>query len=133
MTPWRFRIWEEGRFVDAWTMNHLFGGALLGWIVVMAQFPLTTGTFLSIGILIGWETFEIFRGIHEYVLNRWFDVLIGIFGFFFIVDFLGRASLSNKLPGLLLLTLTFTILDVWGYLAYRRRLRFSSGKNHLHS
>jgi len=67
-----------------------------------------------------WEIFEYRKKVRETKLNRVFDLIMGSCGFIFTYYLVSLEMFNNTF----LFTATFilfSILEIWGYWAYRRK------------
>ena len=109
-------IWKEGRYLDAWSVNHLLSGAIFtGWLLTFGLNILII-FFLHLVLAIVWEIFEALFGICEHLSNRIMDVVVGNIGFFLVYIF------SINFYVLIALTSLYLFMQILGYLAYRKRV-----------
>ncbi|HEY4489917.1 MAG TPA: hypothetical protein VJC12_01525 [Candidatus Paceibacterota bacterium] len=114
-------IWEEGKYLDLWSVNHVLSGVLYtGWILKLGfgyQFIFITYFVLAVG----WEFYEKYVGVKEHLENQIMDVVTGVAGFFmvYIPDiYWNQISYS----ALIVLSIIFIFLEIHGYITYKKRI-----------
>ncbi len=116
----KFNLWGEGKYLDFWSINHFLSGVVLtGWGVFFG-FSLKISFVVYVALAIGWEIFEIFKGIHEYFGNKVMDVVTGIIGSLLICVFYLTDNPISFLA-LICLTIVYILIEVWGYVSYKMR------------
>lgn len=118
---WAVKIWEEGKCLDLWSVNHLLGGFLLGYIFTYLGFNFRLVFLGALLFMSGWEIFEITEGVEEYICNKLFDVVSGLAGLLIFYVLLFKITNSFLFVTFIFSAIIFITLEVWGYLAYRAR------------
>ena len=116
---WYIKIWTERKYLDFWSLNHILAGCMLASIFIFFNISFLTSIIISFLILLAWEFFEFFAGIHETMENKILDVIIGLLGFF-ITYYLMNNNIFNNLTLFLIIFFPFLILETWGWLAYEK-------------
>lgn len=120
---WERNIWREGEVLDFWSVPHLLAGALLAALGHYLGLAFWQVAIPSLVLLIGWEFFEMARGIDETVPNRIMDVVLGVAGFALMiavfVSFDGNVAFSATAVVLFL----WAVLNIWGFMTYLRKRR----------
>lgn len=114
------KLWEEGRYVDLWSVPHLLAGVILAGIFYYLEFNLLWNFITSFLVMVLWEIFEFAFNIKEHMTNKVMDVVIGIMGFFLMYPFLIYFGLKI-MPYLIILGAIYAILNAWGFYAYYTR------------
>ena len=73
--------WEEGRYVDQWTIPHFLCGAGIGIAASALKIHYPTDLIIAISLIIGWEIREYLIPPKEYPENRIVDAIVGFAGF----------------------------------------------------
>lgn len=115
---WYLEIWISKRAFDMWSLNHFLLGAVLAGILMNTKLDYINGFILAILIMVGWEFWEIFRKMKESLLNRIFDVLLGISGFYFMQLF--ALFFSRNLFPFLIVFISYLMLELWGCWAFKK-------------
>lgn len=116
------KLWSEGKYIDLWTIPHILAGVVLAGFLDWLGFPFWSNFLISSFFIIGWEFFERrFLNIHEHLTNKIMDVLTGWLGFLVTYSLITRFSLEKLAPYLISLTVVYLLLNLWGFLAYKRR------------
>jgi len=116
------KLWEEGKYVDLWTIPHILAGVLLSGYLYWLDVPFWLNLLITLFIIIGWEFFELhFLNVHEHLSNKIMDVITGILGFFAMYSLIIKYSMQTIVPYLVGLTVIYLFLNSWGFLAYKRR------------
>jgi hypothetical protein len=117
---WYISIWSEGKHVDFWFFNHFFSGFLLASLLIFLETPYWLNLLLLFLLMVLWEVFEYQHEVRERLSNRIIDLLVGLLGFLFmylITSFI-VLDYTRLFMGTFIL---FSILEVWGYWAYKKR------------
>ncbi len=77
----RTDLWQEGEYLDLWSVPHFLSGVLLACFLYLLHLPFLFAATLAMIILIAYEIFEIKVGIYETVWNRRLDVIVGMTSF----------------------------------------------------
>ncbi|OGH77975.1 MAG: hypothetical protein A2469_01205 [Candidatus Magasanikbacteria bacterium RIFOXYC2_FULL_40_16] len=118
MKQWQIKIWNEGKYIDFWAVNHILGGAILAYIFIHLDISFLAGLAISSATMIVWELYEIKLKIQEAVSNRVTDIITGLLGFigyYYLNETITIAFISF----LIFILLPFILLDIWGFLAYK--------------
>lgn len=102
----RTDIWREGKWLDLWSVVHVFSGISIGLGFYFLHLGVVASVALTFISLVAYELWEAVVAIEEAPTNRFMDVVVGMIGFvptFFLV----APSLSN--PSLIA---TFTSIFV---------------------
>lgn len=118
---WAIGIWEEGKCLDLWSVNHLLGGFLLGYIFIYLGFDFWVVIIGALIFMSAWEIFEITEGVEEYICNKLFDIITGAIGLLIFYLLLFKISDFYLFGIFIFSAVIFIILEAWGYLAYRIR------------
>ena len=73
--------WEEGRYVDKWTIPHFLCGCGIGIATSALKIKYPTDWIIAISLIIGWEIREYVIPPREYWENRIVDIIVGLAGF----------------------------------------------------
>lgn len=72
--------------------------------------------------MIGWEFYEITKGVHETFKNRIVDVVMGIAGFF-LIRYLSNIYQLKKI--FFIVVFLFLLLEAWGwYACHKKGIKF---------
>lgn len=117
-------LWAEGKWIDFWTINHFLSGVVLGIAFYFFEVSLLWSFILTTFIFITWE-------IVEYVLkwekmtNQASDFLANYLGYItFIFFYYALEKPFNSKVEIAIVTV-FILLEIWGFYAYRRRVKKS--------
>ena len=112
-------IWDEGKYIDMWTVNHTLSGFILaGWLGVFGVSTPVSIVISSI-LFIGWEVFEYLYKIEE-TPNQVVDIIANYVGL--IIYYRVSPSLESHLPSILATaSVLFLFLEIVGYVAYLKR------------
>lgn len=109
-------IWQEGKYLDFWSITHLFIGFIFAWLFLFLNMNVYSAFFVSMVFIVGWEFFELyFLDVHEYFWNKVWDVLTGIIGFFAMYLLILRNGLMNLLGLEIWLSFIYLVLCSWGF------------------
>lgn len=117
---WHTKIWLEEKYLDFWSLNHTLSGAVLASISILIGLPFWTSLIMSFLILLAWDIYEIFGGIKEKVGNKILDVITGLIGFFITYYLMHYRICCDNLILFLIIFFSFLILEIWGYISYRK-------------
>ena len=73
--------WEEGRYVDQWTIPHFLSGIGIGIATSALKIRYPTDWIVGITIIVGWEIYEHYFPPKEYFENHIVDIIVGLGGF----------------------------------------------------
>jgi len=117
---WREDPWQEGKWLDLWSVNHVLAGILivpaLNWIGLSPLWIF----IVSFIILFGWEVSEWIREM-EALTNQFMDMVTNYLGFgfswylYFIVD------KSFGVVWFWAIAAFFIVLELWGWLSYKHK------------
>jgi len=85
--------------------------------------PFVYSILISLFLIIGWEIYEIAFDIEETWQNRSTDIITGVIGFLFIWYMYPQFTIRTQLLVYTILTGIFLVLEVWGYFAYKAKVR----------
>jgi len=115
----KFDIWQEGKYLDIWSIVHLISGVLLGSLLIILGIGFWSGLGIATVLLILWEIFEIVAGGDEFLRNRIVDVIIGLIGYLIAWSFYGQVKTEkHKKTALFILKILIVvsiILNIWGW------------------
>ncbi len=121
-TSWKVGIWKEGKHLDLWHINHFLSGVLLGGLTIMFDLNLWLGFLISLILIIAWEVIEIVSGIKETRFNMYLDIVLAVIAFFLVTilnnNYLSESGFENLFY---ICLLVFSILELWGFWAYKKR------------
>ncbi|HLC53628.1 MAG TPA: hypothetical protein VJK03_03715 [Candidatus Nanoarchaeia archaeon] len=115
MGKWYLKIWENGDYFDLWHVNHFLAGILLAGATIYFKLNFILGLIISMILMLSWEIFEVVKEIRETKFNRIMDILLGVAGFFLLYGISKNAIVYVFAASLIV----WTILELWGYIAYR--------------
>lgn len=117
------RLWEEGKYVDLWTLPHILSGVIMAGIFNWLSLIFWPNLLISAALMIGWEFFELYAlHVHEHLTNKVMDVVTGLLGFFTMYSLIIKYSAAAISPYLIALIIIYACLNTWGYLSYKRRI-----------
>lgn len=123
MKKWKYDIWQEGKYLDWWSLTHILAGGVLAGLSIFIGLGFWMGLLIAFLILLSWEFYEVFRSIEESFKNRVMDMIIGIAGFLIAYPlFLEMVSSSRIIIFVIIFTI-FLFLELWGFIAYKKRNR----------
>ncbi len=120
MKKWTVHIWDEGKYVDLWTLNHTLAGSLPAGVIFFLDMPYSYGFLFTVIVALAWEVIELTLGIREQAWNKFFDVITAILGFIGTYELMAKNVLNNKILFIILLAI-YVILELWGYLTVKWR------------
>jgi len=77
----RTDVWREGKWLDLWSIVHLFSGILVGLGFYFLGFGALSSSALALVSLIAYEMWEMLARIEETPTNRFMDVVVGMAGY----------------------------------------------------
>ena len=113
------KLWEEGKYLDFWSVIHFLSGVLLGILFGMLNITFLPALLLIIMLGIIFEVIEYFILGIETFPNKVVDVIISTIGF--LIAFL---LLPKSLLLFLILLVVWIILNIIGWIA----ILFKDGK-----
>mgnify|MGYP001575281865 CR=1 FL=1 len=120
----RTDIWREGKWVDLWSVVHLFSGASTAFALAWLGFGFSASTVIAFLLFVAYELWEAMVKIHETPQNRSMDVVAGMVSFvpvFFIAQGLSGSTLILVFG--IVLTANI-VLATFGWLASRKADEF---------
>ena len=73
--------WPEGKYIDNWTVIHIFAGAGIGVALKLLKIRYPTDLIAATVIMCGWEIYERSIPPIEYHENHITDIFAGLAGF----------------------------------------------------
>jgi len=122
-TKWYYIIFRNGKYLDLWSVNHTLAGVVITGPLYYFSIPFVYSLLISLFLIIGWEIYEIAFDIEETWQNRSTDIITGVIGFLFIWYMYPQFTISTQILVYTVLTVIFLVLEVWGYFAYKARVR----------
>lgn len=113
-------IWREGKYLDLWSINHVVSGMFLGAIFYLLGGNFIMSSIAALATMIIWELFEIVKKIHETLINKVVDVIVGYVGFILSYYFYFNNSNLNKILVLIFIALLIVVLNLWGFFALKK-------------
>jgi uncharacterized membrane protein YuzA (DUF378 family) len=113
--------WREGKYLDLWSVVHLHAGFLLGWLLFRLGLSIVPTVGWTLLALASYEVVELVAGVKERASNRLVDVGVGLVGLA-LADRVRAVDLEIVVP---LVATSFAVLNLAGWLAWRRRTRES--------
>lgn len=113
-------IWKHGKYVDTWSIVHLFSGFLLSGVFFKLGFGFWQAFCMSFVILLAWEGVEWLTKIIEPSVNVVMDMIIGTFGFLIGGYLYYMIGVPFEISFYSLLGCT-TALALWGFLDFKKR------------
>ena len=108
-------IWQEGKYVDFWSIPHIIIGALLAWLFCFFGLNFYINFMISFLIMFGWEFFELYvLHAEEYFPNKVMDVVTGLIGFFVMYYFIEKHGLISLRVWEISLGIIYFSLCSWG-------------------
>ena len=77
----RTDIWQEGKWLDLWSVVHFLSGISLGLSMQVFPFGALSSIVIGFLLLVGYEMWEAMVKIHETPQNRFMDVVVGMASF----------------------------------------------------
>lgn len=106
-------VWQERRYLDAWSVNHFLAGVLLASVAVFFVVSLTIAAPLALALFILWELFERLIDAGEAFPNQLLDVVVDAAGFAVGWLLWGREVLDAG--AFIAVAAVFAALLAWGY------------------
>ncbi len=116
----------EGRYFDLWMLVHCLGGTTGGFSNLLFGLSPARVYLIGLGLMVLWEAVEHVRGIREQFINRVLDIVAGLGGVAFALWVSGELDDRGRVAALVLSGVLFGVGSLWGWLAYRRRVRDST-------
>lgn len=114
-------MWEEGDYVDAWTIPHILSGAWAAGISIFLGLDFWVGLLVSILVMIAWEVFEVWKGIHEWLGNKIADVVTGVIGFLIVYPIQIKIDYWERIFLFSWIFIVYLSFVIFGYIAYLRK------------
>lgn len=116
---WYYDIWENGKYLDFWSVNHTLAGCVIAGPLYYWSVPFIYSLGVSLVLIGGWEVYEVIYDIKETWQNRSTDIITGIIGFWFIWYFYTLWNANVKLGVYVGSLVLWLIVEIWGYMAYK--------------
>jgi hypothetical protein len=116
---WYIKIWAMKKYLDFWSINHTLAGCNLAGLFFFINTRFITSIIAAFLVLLAWEFFEFFHGVHETMQNRASDIIVGMSGFF-ITHYLMINNVFNNTTFFAIIFLIGLILGIWGFWAYEK-------------
>lgn len=114
-------LYAEKRYFDLWSIVHAVTGVVVaGWLLWLDCSMLWV-VVISEVLFVGWEIFEAWKGIQEYLSNRISDIVFDSLGMGIALWAVWKWDVEFHGPMLWLLTFAAVLLGLGGLLAYQRR------------
>ena len=117
----KFDIWQEGKYLDIWSIVHILTGVLIGGFIIILGVNFWIGLGLTTFLLILYEVGEVVGGVKETFANIVVDVIIGIFGYLFAWFFYGKFKTVKERKNfkkiIWILFSVVILLSIWGWTA----------------
>ena len=120
--PWFIKVWDDGKYVDLWTVNHVLAGVILAGIFTLWGLNPWIGLAFAVILMVAWEVIEIWSGapgLIESKENSFLDVLTGLVGYGAMYVVIINIDSSQSLPILFGATAIWVVLETWGFLSLR--------------
>ena len=115
----KFDIWQDGRYLDVWSVVHTISGFLVGGFLIILGVSFWSGLGIATILFIIWEVYEVLIGNIETLSNRIVDVIIAVIGYLIAWAFYGQVKTEkHKKTALLVLKILVVvsiILNIWGW------------------
>ena len=114
-------IWQEGKFIDLWSVVHVLTGfAISGGFIFLHVNPYIASA-IAVGLFAGWEIFEPLVKIHEQSSNHVSDIIVDYLGFFIaqLYVFAWRNTMYWYIPTIF--ALIALILMTWGIINFKKK------------
>ena len=119
----RSDIWREGKWLDLWSIVHLFSGASVGFALYFVHFGAPASTTLAFVSFTAYEMWEAMVGIEEFPTNRCMDVVTGMVSFvlifFFVAPLLSGVQFWEVFGLVFLINI---VLAVFGWIASQKAI-----------
>lgn len=104
--------WNEGRWLDLWTLVHIAGGVVSGLFFQVINMPL--GWAIATGLIAAtlWEIREHYVGVGEVFANSVLDIMIAALASY------SSYMILKIIPEMYWLEIFFTSVTVWVFLGY---------------
>ena len=97
-------LWLERKYIDFWSTVHFLTGCAMAGFFEIINISIYIALPIAIILMILWEFYEDKKGIKEQTTNKGVDVIIGLIGFFIMIELI-----KNFHP----LKLTIGISIIW--------------------
>ncbi len=113
--------WRERKFVDLWSVVHIFGGFAIGGAFIFLRIDPYIAGAIGVGLFAGWEIFELLIKIHEHGANRVSDVIVDYAGFFVaqLYVFVWDGTMHWYIPTIA--AVVALSLEAWGIIDFFKR------------
>ena len=116
-------IWKESKYFDLWSINHLLSGGVLAGLFILFGLKFGVGLLISFVLMLTWELYEFFGPIKERISNQAMDMIEGVLGFLIAYPLILNSNFISRIVSFSILTFLFLFLEIWGFLAYKKRNR----------
>jgi len=115
---WSIRIFDEGEFIDLWTISHFLAGSLFFAALYMLGVSVLTSFIILVVYAIGWEAYEHIFNIRESKKNKLIDAVLQAAGFFIVYYLFIYTSIGHPTV-LIIVSAILVIIEIFGLRAYR--------------
>lgn len=114
-------FWEEGRYLDLWSVVHLISGVFLGIILSFLNISFLIAFVIAVILTVLGEVVEIVLNVGESWQNQITDIIVGLIGF--VITYMMYPLLAKPLDVVVPVVLLpiYIMLNFLGWRAYRRR------------
>lgn len=116
MKPWYITIWNEGQYVDFWSVNHTIAGLITYLITALLNIRFFSGLISMFILAVSWEGVELVKGIEETLSNRIVDIIIALIAFT-AMHYIYKKKRMNLIHHIMILGGLALLLNVWGFWA----------------
>ena len=117
---WKYDIWKEGKYIDLWSLNHVLSGGVLAGLLIFIGLPFWVSFLAALSLILGWEIYEIVKGIEEPIGNKIMDVVTGILGFIVMYPLFMKMDEISRIIIFAIISTIFLFLELWGFIAYKK-------------
>ena len=118
-----WELWEEGKYLDMWSVSHFLSGLLIASVLFLLGIAFVPALVIATVLFVLYELFEVVVHIEESFTNRFMDVVVDVVGFLFATYFFVIIEKPPSIPLLFVLLLALIFLEVWGFTAWKKRMR----------
>lgn len=113
-------LFDEGVFVDLWTVPHILFGVLMFLLVQRYKKDIWFGFFLTLVLAVVWEFMEIYFQVFEHQPNQIVDVLMALVGYLTMI--VGRTKIYNNKYFIQVTIFFYILFNFLGWLSYYIRV-----------